>query len=90
METRRLGSTGLEVSALGPGCMGMSYAYGSPPDRAARASLLRTAVDRGLTVGGIASLTDRQIDPFGDTEGRTQRRGQGLGMPRIGAVIGSC
>ncbi len=49
METRRLGGTGLEVSALGLGCMGMSHAYGPAPDRAEMTALLRTAVDRGVT-----------------------------------------
>ena len=49
METRRLGGTGLEVSALGLGCMGMSYAYGPAARRAEMIALLRTAVDRGVT-----------------------------------------
>jgi aryl-alcohol dehydrogenase-like predicted oxidoreductase len=45
---RRLGQ-GLEVSEIGLGCMGMSYAYGTPPDRKEMISLLRAAVDRGVT-----------------------------------------
>lgn len=49
METRRPGGTGLEVSAPGLGCMGMSRAYGPAPDRTAMTSLLRTAVKRGVT-----------------------------------------
>jgi aryl-alcohol dehydrogenase-like predicted oxidoreductase len=45
---RRLGQ-GLEVSAIGLGCMGMSFAYGTPPDRKEMIALLRAAVDRGVT-----------------------------------------
>ena len=45
---RRLGR-GLEVSALGLGCMGMSFAYGPAPDKKAMISLIRSAVDRGIT-----------------------------------------
>ena len=49
MRTRRLGNSGLEVSALGLGCMGMSFGYGPAGDRQEMVSLLRTAVDRGIT-----------------------------------------
>jgi aryl-alcohol dehydrogenase-like predicted oxidoreductase len=49
MRTRRLGRSGLEVSELGLGCMGMSFAYGAPPDRGAMIDLIRAAVDRGVT-----------------------------------------
>ena len=49
MQKRTLGRSGLEVSALGLGCMGMSFAYGPPPDRNAMIALLRAAVDRGVT-----------------------------------------
>ena len=49
MKTRKLGRQGLEVSALGLGCMGMSFAYGPPPDRAQMISLIRAAVERGIT-----------------------------------------
>ena len=48
LKKRRLGQ-GLEVSALGLGCMGMSFAYGRPPDRKEMIALLRAAVDRGVT-----------------------------------------
>ena len=40
MKTRKLGKSGLEVSAIGFGAMGMSFAYGSPPDRKAMIALL--------------------------------------------------
>jgi aryl-alcohol dehydrogenase-like predicted oxidoreductase len=49
MEKRQLGRSGLEVSALGLGCMGMSSAYGPPADRQAMIELMRTAVERGVT-----------------------------------------
>lgn len=49
MQKRTLGTSSLEVSAIGLGCMGMSYAYGTPPDRKQMIALLRAAVDRGVT-----------------------------------------
>jgi aryl-alcohol dehydrogenase-like predicted oxidoreductase len=47
MKTRKLGNSGLEVSAIGLGCMGMSYAYGPPPDRKEMIALVRAAFERG-------------------------------------------
>jgi aryl-alcohol dehydrogenase-like predicted oxidoreductase len=49
MQKRKLGKSNLEVSALGLGCMGMSFAYGAPKDRQEMISLLRAAFDRGVT-----------------------------------------
>ncbi len=49
MQKRKLGASGLEVSAIGLGCMGMSYSYAPFPDRQEMISLIRTAVDRGVT-----------------------------------------
>jgi aryl-alcohol dehydrogenase-like predicted oxidoreductase len=49
MQTRTLGNSTLEVSAIGLGCMGMSQSYGPAPDRPALIALLRAAVDRGVT-----------------------------------------
>ena len=49
MQKRTLGSNSLEVSALGLGCMPMSHGYGPPADRQEMITLLRTAVDRGVT-----------------------------------------
>jgi aryl-alcohol dehydrogenase-like predicted oxidoreductase len=49
MDTRVLGNSGLEVSALGLGCMGMSYGYGPAADRKEMIALLRAAVERGIT-----------------------------------------
>src|SRR2546428_10360699 len=49
MKKRKLGNGNLEVSALGLGCMGMSYGYGPAADRQEMISLIRTAVERGIT-----------------------------------------
>src|SRR5881396_4295519 len=49
MKTRMIGKSNLEVSALGFGCMGLSFGYGPPVDTQAGISLIRTAVDRGIT-----------------------------------------
>jgi len=50
MQRRKLGRQGLEVSAIGLGCMGMSFAYGPPPDRNQMIALIRAAVERGVTL----------------------------------------
>src|SRR5688572_29311939 len=49
MQKRKLGNSGLEVSAVGLGCMGMSASYGLPADKQEMISLLRSAVERGVT-----------------------------------------
>jgi aryl-alcohol dehydrogenase-like predicted oxidoreductase len=49
MQKRKLGSSNLEVSALGLGCMGMSFGYGPAADRKEMISLIRSAVERGVT-----------------------------------------
>jgi aryl-alcohol dehydrogenase-like predicted oxidoreductase len=49
MQKRELGTSGLAVSPLGLGCMGMSFAYGPAPDKQQMISLIRSAVDRGIT-----------------------------------------
>ncbi len=56
MQTRKLGNNGLEVSALGLGCMGMSFSYGPPKDKQEMISLIRTAVDRGITFFDTAEV----------------------------------
>lgn len=56
MIKRQLGKSGLEVSALGLGCMGMSHAYFPLPERGEMMSLLRTAVDRGVTFFDTAEI----------------------------------
>jgi aryl-alcohol dehydrogenase-like predicted oxidoreductase len=49
MQTRKLGNSGLEVSALGLGCMGLSYGYGPATDKQEAITLLRSAFERGVT-----------------------------------------
>jgi len=56
MIKRKLGKSGLEVSALGLGCMGMSFSYGPPKDRQEMISLIRTAVERGITFFDTAEV----------------------------------
>jgi aryl-alcohol dehydrogenase-like predicted oxidoreductase len=56
MDTRTLGSAGLEVSALGLGCMGMSFSYGPPADRGEMISLIRSAVEQGVTFFDTAEI----------------------------------
>ena len=56
MKTRQLGTSGLEVSALGLGCMGLTSSYGLPPDRAAMIALVRAAVERGVTFFDTAEV----------------------------------
>src|SRR5437764_1193556 len=56
MQKRKLGNSNLEVSAIGLGCMGMSFSYGSPRDRQEMMALLRTAVERGVTFFDTAEV----------------------------------
>lgn len=56
MQKRKLGNSGLEVSAIGLGCMGMSFGYGPPMDRQEAVSLIRTAVERGVTFFDTAEV----------------------------------
>ncbi len=56
MEKRTLGKSDLEVSAIGLGCMGMSFAYGAPKDKNEMTTLLRTAVERGVTLFDTAEV----------------------------------
>ena len=56
MQTRKLGKSNLEVSALGLGCMGMSFSYGPPKDKREMTALLHAAVDRGITFFDTAEV----------------------------------
>jgi len=78
MNKRKLGNN-LEVSALGLGCMGMTFAYGSPPDKQEMISLLRAAVDRGVTFFDTAEV----YGPFTNEE----LLGEALGPVRDQVVI---
>src|SRR5438270_12137981 len=73
MKRRKLGKSGLEVSAIGLGCMGMSFGYGPPKDKQEMIALLRAAVERGVTFFDTAEvygpftneeLEDEGLAPF--------------------------
>ena len=56
MQKRKLGKSNLELSAIGLGCMGMSFGYGPPKDKQEMISLIRAAVDRGVTFFDTAEV----------------------------------
>src|ERR1017187_5169163 len=56
MEMRKLGNSGLEVSAIGLGCMGMNHHRGPAPDRTEMIALIRAAVERGVTFFDTAEV----------------------------------
>jgi aryl-alcohol dehydrogenase-like predicted oxidoreductase len=56
MQKRKLGNSGLEVSSIGFGCMGMSHSYGPPKDKQEMTSLLHAAVERGVTFFDTAEV----------------------------------
>jgi aryl-alcohol dehydrogenase-like predicted oxidoreductase len=56
MQRRKLGKSNLEVSAIGLGCMGMSFSYGPPKDKTEMIALLRAAVERGITFFDTAEV----------------------------------
>ncbi|PQV47567.1 aryl-alcohol dehydrogenase-like predicted oxidoreductase [Paraburkholderia sp. BL21I4N1] len=75
MKTRTLGKSGLEVSALGLGCMGLSYGYGPAADRSDAIKLIRAAFERGVTFfdtaeayaqGANEALLGEALEPFRD------------------------
>ena len=65
LEKRQLGNSGLEVSALGFGCMGLNFGYGPATDKQAAISLIRSAVERGVTLFDTAEaygpFTNEQV-----------------------------
>src|SRR5512136_3451346 len=56
MQKRKLGKSGLQVSAIGLGCMGMSFGYGPPADRQEMITLIRAAVERGVVFFDTAEV----------------------------------
>src|ERR1700689_4529082 len=56
MQKRKLGKSNLEVSAIGLGCMGMSFSYGPPKDKQEMTALIRSAVERGVTFFDTAEV----------------------------------
>lgn len=88
METRTLGSHGLNVSALGLGCMGMSFSYGPPKDKAEMISLLRAAVDRGVTFFDTAEVYGPYINEELVGEGLAPFRGRVVIATKFGFDLG--
>lgn len=56
MKKRKLGKSSLEVSAIGLGCMGMSFSYGPPKGKQEMTALLRAALERGITFFDTAEV----------------------------------
>src|SRR4030095_13976869 len=79
MKKRKLGKSGLEVSAIGLGCMGMSFGYGPPKDKQEMIALLLAAVERGVTFFDTAEV----YGPFTNEE----LVGEGLAPFRERVVI---
>ena len=76
MRKRKLGNSNLEVSALGLGCMGMSFSYGPPKDKQEMTALLRTAVERGVTFFDTAEVYGPYTNEEVVGEGLAPFRGQ--------------
>ena len=76
MQKRKLGNSNLEVSALGLGCMGMSFSYGPPKDKQEMTSLLRAAVERGITFFDTAEVYGPFLNEELVGEALSQFRGQ--------------
>lgn len=89
MQKRRLGNSDLEVSAIGLGCMGMSFSYGPPKDKQEMLSLLHAAVERGVTFFDTAEV----YGPFTNEElvgeALAPFRGQVVVATKFGFDLGS-
>lgn len=79
MQKRKLGKSNLNVSAIGLGCMGMSFSYGPPPDKQEMVKLLHAAVERGVTFFDTAEV----YGPFTNEE----LLGEALSLVRDRVVI---
>jgi len=88
MKMRKLGN-GLEVSALGLGCMGMNHGYGKPADRGEMLRLLHAAVDRGITFFDTAEIYGPYINEELVGEGLAPFRGRVVIATKFGFRIGS-
>ena len=95
METRKLGRSGLEVSAIGLGCMGLNYHRGPAPDRTEMIALIRAAVERGVTFFDTAEvygpftnegLVGEALQPFGTSVVIATKFGYDLGPGGSGGL----
>jgi aryl-alcohol dehydrogenase-like predicted oxidoreductase len=87
MQKRKLGNSNLEVSALGLGCMGMSFSYGPPKDKQEMTSLLRAAVERGITFFDTAEVYGPYINEELVGEALAPFRGQVVIATKFGWKI---
>jgi len=93
MEKRKLGNSGLEVSAVGLGCMGLSFGYAPTPDKQEGVRLIRAAVERGVTFFDTAEaygpftneeLVGEALEPFREGVVIATKFGFKEGVPRNG------
>jgi aryl-alcohol dehydrogenase-like predicted oxidoreductase len=89
MKIRKLGNSGLEVSAIGLGCMGMSFGYGSPKDTQEMTALLHAAVDRGVTFFDTAEVYGPFINEELVGEALAPFRGKVVIATKFGFDIGT-
>jgi aryl-alcohol dehydrogenase-like predicted oxidoreductase len=98
MQVRRLGNSNLEVSAIGLGCMGMSFGYGPPLEKQEAISLIRTAVERGVTFFDTAEvygpftneeLVGEALAPFRGQVFIDAYRAKYRGSPYLSPMIGT-
>jgi aryl-alcohol dehydrogenase-like predicted oxidoreductase len=87
MQKRKLGKSNLEVSALGLGCMGMSFSYGPPKDKQEMISLIRAAVERGVTFFDTAEVYGPYINEELVGEALAPFRGQVVIATKFGWKI---
>jgi aryl-alcohol dehydrogenase-like predicted oxidoreductase len=87
MQKRKLGKSNLEVSAIGLGCMGMSFSYGPPKDKQEMTSLLRAAVERGITLFDTAEAYGPFINEELVGEALAPLRGQVVIATKFGFKI---
>jgi len=89
MKTRKLGSNQLEVSAIGLGCMGLSHGYGPATDKQAAISLIRTAVDRGVTLFDTAEVYGPYLNEEVVGEALVPMRNQVVIATKFGFTFGA-
>ena len=88
IQKRKLGNSGLEVSAIGLGCMGMSWSYGAPKNKQEMISLIRSAVERGVTFFDTAEVYGPLLNEELLGEALVPFRGQVIIATKFGWVPG--
>jgi aryl-alcohol dehydrogenase-like predicted oxidoreductase len=89
MRKRTLGRSGLEVSALGLGCMNLNWAYGPATDRQSAVRLIRAAYERGVTFFDTAEAYGPRLNEIVVGEALAPVRDQVLRRPRRSDAAGS-